>query len=144
MVAWVLWLVAAGVLLVIEMFTLTFYLFWLTIGAVAALLVSLVWPEAVLLQVLAGALVTVLLTVFSKPLVARFRHSRGFKDIGTEIIGRQGIVAEPVEPGRYGQVKVGGDTWSAVSGQVLAKDELVRVIRRSSTIIEVERWEDFS
>ncbi|MNB82564.1 hypothetical protein D3C75_293770 [compost metagenome] len=144
MVPWVLWLVAAGVLLVIEMFTLTFYLFWLTVGAAAALLVSLIWPEAILLQVAAGAVVTVLLTVFSKPLVARFKHARGFEDIGTEITGRQGIVVEALEPGRYGQVKVGGDTWSAVSGEVLARDELVRVVRRSSTIIEVERWEEYS
>jgi membrane protein implicated in regulation of membrane protease activity len=144
MVAWVLWLIAAGVLLVVEMVTLTFYLLWLSIGSVAALLVSLVWPEAILLQVVAGSLVALGLTVFSKPLVARFRNSRGFKDSGTELIGRQGIVAERVEPGRYGQVKVGGDTWSAVSLQALDKDEVVRVVRRSSTILEVERWEDYS
>ncbi|MNC66097.1 hypothetical protein D3C75_1164560 [compost metagenome] len=110
----------------------------------AALLVALVWPEAILLQVLAGSLVALLLTVFSRPLVSGFRNSRGFKDSGTEIAGRQGIVVEPIEPGRYGQVKVGGDTWSAVSTQTLGRDEAVRVIRRSSTIIEVERWEDFS
>ncbi|WP_248845175.1 NfeD family protein [Paenibacillus jilunlii] len=136
------WLIAAGVLFVVEMMTLTFYLLWLSIGALAACLVSLLLPDAVLLQVLAGSLVALGLTIFSKPLVARFRSSRGFQDTGTDIVGRQGLVVEPIEPGRYGQVKVGGDTWSATSIESLGKDEVVKVVGRSSTIIEVVRWGD--
>ncbi|OBZ09768.1 hypothetical protein A8L34_21065 [Bacillus sp. FJAT-27264] len=139
MVIWAVWFIVAGLLLVVEMMTLTFYLLWLCIGAAVAGLVSLIVPDAILLQVVLGSLVAIGLTLFSKPIVARFRSSRGFKDTGTDIVGRQGIVVEPIEPGRYGQVKVGGDTWSASSSQVLVKDEVVRIIGRSSTIIEVER-----
>ncbi|MNR53252.1 hypothetical protein D3C85_1732340 [compost metagenome] len=95
-----------------------------------------------MLQVLAGSLVALVLTIFSKPLVARFRSSRGFQDTGTDIVGRQGLVVAPIEPGRYGQVKVGGDTWSATSIESLGKDEVVKVVGRSSTIIEVVRWGD--
>ncbi|MBW4081119.1 NfeD family protein [Paenibacillus sp. S150] len=142
MVVWVFWLIAAGVLFVVEMMTLTFYLLWLSIGALVAGLVSLLLPDAILLQVVAGSLVALGLTVFSKPLVARFRSSKGFKDTGTEIVGRQGLVVEPIEPGRYGQVKIGGDTWSATSIEPLGKDEVVKVVGRSSTIIEVVRWGD--
>ena len=142
MMIWMFWLVAAGVLFVIEMMTLTFYLLWLSIGALVAGLVSLLVPDSILLQVLVGCLVALGLTVFSKPLVARFRGSRGFKDTGTDIVGRQGIVVEAIEPGRYGQVKIGGDTWSATSVQTLGRDEVVKVVRRSTTIIEVERWEE--
>ncbi|WP_379130736.1 NfeD family protein [Paenibacillus sp. sgz500958] len=140
MVVWVFWLIAAGVLFVVEMMTLTFYLLWLCIGALTAALISLIFPDAFLLQVVLGSLVALGLTLFSKPLVERFRTSRGFKDIGTEIVGRQGVVVEPIELGQYGQVKVGGDTWSATSLQAFGKGEIVRVVRRSSTIIEVERW----
>ncbi|WNS43463.1 NfeD family protein [Paenibacillus sp. MMS20-IR301] len=137
---WALWLIAAGVLFVVEMFTNTFYLLWLSIGALAAGVVALLLPDVLLLQVVVGSLVALALTVLSKPLVAKFRNSRGFKDTGTDIVGRQGLVVEPIEPGRYGQVKVGGDTWSATSLQALGKDQQVRVIRRGTTIIEVERW----
>lgn len=142
MEVWVIWLIAAGVLFVIEMMVTTFYLLWLSIGALAAGLIALLFPDAILLQVVVGCVVALLLTLFSKPLVARFRSSRGFQDTGTEIVGRQGIVVEPIEVGRYGQVKVGGDTWSATSVQALKKDEVVRIIRRGNTIIEVERWGD--
>lgn len=140
MVMWVFWLIIAGVLFAVEMMTLTFYLLWLSIGALAAALVSLLMPEGILLQVVIGSLVALGLTLFSKPLVSKLRSSRGFKDMGTEIIGRQGVVTEPIEPGRYGQVKVGGDIWSASSVQSLQKDEIVKVVKRGTTIIEVERW----
>lgn len=142
MVVWLVWLIAAGVLFVAEMITLTFYLLWLSIGALSAGLVSFIVPEAIVFQVVFGSLVALGLTLFSKPLVAKFRSSRGFKDIGTEIVGRQGVVVEPIEPGRFGQVKVGGDTWSASSTVSLGKDEVVKVVKRGTTIIEVERWGD--
>ena len=139
MVVWMVWLIAAGVLFVAEMITLTFYLLWLSVGALAAGLVAFIFPEAIVFQVVFGSLVALGLTLFSKPLVAKFRSSRGFKDIGTDIVGRQGVVVEPIEPGRFGQVKVGGDTWSASSTESLGKDEVVRVVKRGTTIIEVER-----
>lgn len=142
MVVWVLWLIAAGVLFVVEMFTFTFYLLWLSLGALVAGVVALLLPDALLLQVVAGSLVALILTVFTKPLAARLRNSRGFKDTGTDIVGRKGLVVEPIEPGRYGQVKVGGDTWSATSTVALGKDQQVIVVRRGTTIIEVERWGD--
>ncbi|MEK5256495.1 NfeD family protein [Paenibacillus sp. FSL F4-0125] len=140
----VFWLIAAGVLFVVEMMTLTFYLLWLSIGALAGGVLSLFVPDSILLQVVVGSLVALGLTLFSKPLVSKFRSSRGFKDTGTEIVGRQGVVIEPIEQGRYGQVKVGGDTWSASSDESLSKDELVRVVKRGTTIIEVERWGDMN
>jgi len=144
MVVWMFWLIAAGVLFVVEMMTLTFYLLWLSIGALVAGLVSLIVPDAILFQVVLGSLVAVGLTLFSKPLVARFRSSRGFNDTGTDIVGRQGVVVEAIEPGRYGQVKIGGDTWSATSVHKLARDEVVKVVGRGTTIIEVERWEEMN
>ncbi|MEF2966349.1 NfeD family protein [Paenibacillus sp. M1] len=141
--AWALWLIAAGILLVLEMMTLTFYLLWLCIGTIAAAIIGWIAPDAYIAQVLVGCLVALVLTIFTKPISKRFRAAKGFKDTGTELIGRQGIVVEPIEEGQYGIVKIGGDAWSATSAQTLAKDERVRVLRRSSTIIEVERWEEF-
>ncbi|WMT41460.1 NfeD family protein [Paenibacillus sp. D2_2] len=143
--AWVLWLIAAGVLLVFEMMTLTFYLLWLCLGAVVAAVVAWIAPDAYILQVIAGCVVAIVLTIFTKPLSRKFRNSsKGYEDAGTELVGKQGVVVEPIDEGQFGIVKVGGDTWSATSVRSLKKDELVRVLKRSSTIIEVERWEDFA
>ncbi len=141
---WAIWLIVAGILLVLEMMTMTFYLLWLCIGSLVAAAVALVAPEAYFWQVVAGCLVALVLTVFTKPLSRKFRAAKGFKDIGTELVGKQGIVVEPIEPGQYGIVKVGGDSWSATATVPIGRDEKVRVLERSSTIIEVERWEEIS
>jgi inner membrane protein len=130
--------------LVLEMMTMTFYLLWLCIGSLVATAVALVAPEAYFWQVVAGCLVALVLTVFTKPLSRKFRAAKGFKDIGTELVGKQGIVVEPIEPGQYGIVKVGGDSWSATATVPIGRDEKVRVLERGSTIIEVERWEEIS
>ncbi|MGG6314626.1 NfeD family protein [Paenibacillus macerans] len=139
---WAIWLIVAGILLVLEMMTMTFYLLWLCIGALVAAVVAWVAPDAYFWQVVAGCLVAMVLTVFTKPLSRKFRAAKGFKDIGTELVGKQGIVVEPIEQGQYGIVKVGGDSWSATADVSIGKDERVRVLKRSSTIIEVERWEE--
>ncbi|MBM6994610.1 NfeD family protein [Paenibacillus sp. DXFW5] len=141
---WAIWLIVAGILLVLEMMTMTFYLLWLCIGSLVATAVALVAPEAYFWQVVAGCLVALVLTVFTKPLSRKFRAAKGFKDIGTELVGKQGIVVEPIEPGQYGIVKVGGDSWSATATVPIGRDEKVRVLERGSTIIEVERWEEIS
>ncbi|MNS23131.1 hypothetical protein D3C72_549380 [compost metagenome] len=138
---WVFWLIAAGILLVFEMMTLTFYLLWLSIGAGAAALVALIAPDNILMQVVIGCVVALILTLFTKPLVRRFRTSRGFQDIGTELVGKQGIVVEPIDKSKNGIVKIGGDTWTAVSDQFIDVGEQVIVVKRGNAILEVERWE---
>ncbi|MEC2342971.1 NfeD family protein [Paenibacillus barengoltzii] len=141
---WAIWLIVAGILLVLEMMTMTFYLLWLCIGTLVAVVVAWVAPEAYFWQVALGCLVAVVLTVFTKSLSRKFRKAKGFKDIGTELVGKQGVVVEPIEPGQYGIVKVGGDSWSAKASVPIGRDEKVRVLARSSTIIEVERWEELT
>ncbi|WP_018749937.1 NfeD family protein [Paenibacillus sanguinis] len=143
MEVWAIWLIIAGIIFVLEMMTQTFYMLWFSVGALVAALVAWVAPEAYFLQVLAGCLVAIVLTIFTKPISRKFRTAKGFKDIGTELIGQQGVVVEPIEPGQFGIVKVGGDTWSARSTASLARNDKVRVVKRSSTIIDVERWEEF-
>lgn len=136
---WVVWLIVAGILFIFEMMTLTFYLLWLGIGALAALAVALVAPEDILLQVVAGCLVALVLTVFSKAITKRLRSSKGFKDAVDEMVGKQGIVVENIDPGQYGIVKVGGDTWSATSKQALKSGDRVFVVKRGNAILEVEK-----
>lgn len=137
---WAIWLIAAGILLVIEMMTLTFYLLWIGIGAVVAAAVALFVPDSFVWQVLAGCVVVLVLTVFTKPITRRFRSSRGFTDAVDELIGKQGIVVESIQDGKPGIVKVGSETWSAVSDENLDKGDTVIVVERGSALLQVHKW----
>lgn len=138
---WAVWFIIGVFLLIAEMLTITFYLLWLGIGAIAAGVVALVLPGSFAAQGLSGAVVALLLTFFTKPLTRWFRKSRGYHDPIHDLIGKQGIVQEDAEAGNPGIVKVGGETWSAVSKQPLRKGEVVRVVDRGTTMLEVEKWE---
>jgi membrane protein implicated in regulation of membrane protease activity len=121
------------------MLTFTFYLLWLGIGAVAAGVVALVLPGSFTVQGLTGAVIALLLTLFTKRLTRVVRKSKGYRDPIDDLIGKQGIVQEDLEEGRPGVVKVGGETWSAVSTQTLRKGEAVLVVDRGTTKLEVEK-----
>lgn len=137
---WSIWLIIGGVLLIVEMLTFTFYLLWLGIGAVVAAVFAWIAPDDFVLQILAGCITALILTYFTKPLTSRFRTSKGFRDVIDEMIGKQGIVLEPIEPGKHGIVKVGNETWSASSNEYLLKDEIVIVVERGNTIVKVQKW----
>lgn len=141
MAPWAIWLILAGVLLVVEMMTLTFYLLWFGIGAAVAAVVALLVPDSFFWQVLAGCVVVLVLTVFTKPLTRRFRGSKGFTDAVEELVGKQGIVVESIQDGKPGIVKVGSETWSAVSDDELAAGDAVVVVGRGSALLQVRKWE---
>jgi membrane protein implicated in regulation of membrane protease activity len=138
---WIIWLVIAAILLIAEVFTLTFYLLWLGLGAVAGGLISLVLPEAYLLQVVVGGLTAVVLTVFTKRLTKRLRASRGFRDAIDDLIGKKGMVVEATGDNGLGIVRIGNEIWSARADGPLAEGEQVIVIHRGSTVLDVQKWE---
>lgn len=137
---WLIWLIAAGVLIVVEMLTLTFYLLWLGLGALAAAIVAVIVPDALLVQVIIGCVVASVLTVFTKPLTRRFHVAKGFKDAVDDLVGLQGTVVEDIRPDAPGIVKIGGETWSAKSEEHIDKGETVIIVSRGSAFVQVNKW----
>ncbi|RED54746.1 NfeD family protein [Cohnella lupini] len=137
---WAIWLIVGGVLLIAEMLTLTFYLLWLGTGAVIAAVVALIFPELYLVQALSGGVAALAFTLFTKSITRRFKQSSGYRDAIHELVGKQGVVVEAISPGNPGIVRVGNETWSAISIDVLLKDDEVRVISRGTTVLEVQKW----
>ncbi|WP_058301600.1 NfeD family protein [Gorillibacterium timonense] len=140
MMGWIIWLVIAAVLLVAEVFTLTFYLLWLGIGTLVGGLVALVLPDAYLVQVVLAGVTALALTVFTKPLTKKLRSSRGFRDAIDDLIGKQGVVMEGTGENGLGIVRIGNETWSARSDAPLIPGEQVIIVHRGSTVVEVQKW----
>src|SRR5918999_6129795 len=111
---WVLWMVAAGLLAVGEMFTLGFFLGPIAVAAVLSAVVALTGAG------LAAQWIVFILASLGSLLVLRpiaRRHLRTPAQIRTgtaALVGAPAIVLERVD-GRGGQVKIGGEIWSARS-----------------------------
>ncbi|MDC6155774.1 NfeD family protein [Bacillus albus] len=139
MAAWVIWFIIAGILFIAEMLSITFYMLWLGIGAVVGGLIALFAPEALLLQVIVGAIVSLTLTFFTKRISKNFREAKGFTDTVDMLVGKKGTVMQAITNEANGIVKVDGDTWTATADDPIDAGEKVIVIKRHSTILQVKK-----
>ena len=126
-----LWLAAAIVLAIAEMFGGELVLLMLAGGAFAAAGVDFVWEPPLWVDGLVFAAVSVLLLVAVRPIAKRHMLNRPAVLMNTEALeGRPAVVTETVD-GDDGRVKIGGDIWSARSvdpAQVLEPGTHVTVV----------------
>jgi membrane protein implicated in regulation of membrane protease activity len=135
------WLIAAIVLVILEIATSGFGVICFAIGAVfgavaAALGVGATW------QIILFAVVSFLTFIFLRPIVMKFldKKSKDVKTNAEAIIGRKGIVSERIDAERHtGRVAIDGDDWKAVSedGSVIEKGTAVEIVKMDSIILTV-------
>ena len=109
--AWVIWSVAAGVLMLAELFTLTFVLGLFSIAALVALVTSILGAPVVG-QVAAFAGASAVLWWLIKPLERAHRRSPSLVTGSAALTGRRGVVTQEITA-LSGRVKVGGESWAA-------------------------------
>jgi membrane protein implicated in regulation of membrane protease activity len=111
---WVLWIIAAGLLAVGEMFTLGFFLGPVAVAAVLAAIVALAGGGVALQWIVFTAVAAGSLLVL-RPIARRHLRTPMQLRTGTAaLIGCPALVLERVD-GNGGQVKIGGEIWSARS-----------------------------
>jgi len=146
MTTWIIWLIVAAVLVIIEILSQMVWTLCLAIGCAAALAASLSGiglPGQ--LACMAGASVVAYLV-----LVPWFRrvHNRMAEREGAAartgmdaLIGKEAIVTETIMPGALGRVKTDGDNWQARTcdnAGCIAAGERVRILSYDSIILTVE------
>ena len=130
---WHIWLIIAGVCFVIEMMTVGFLVFWFGIGALLTMLVSLIFPNNLILQTTVFVISSTFLIFLTKPLVKKLAKSE--KKVATNaysIIGKKGIVTQDINVTHgIGQIKVAGEVWSAktTDGSTIEKGTPIEVIK---------------
>lgn len=113
---WLIWLILCGVFFLIEIFTVSFLMFWPGIGAILALLTS-VLGFSIPVQIAVFSISTILMIVFMKPLTQKiFKNRNNIAMNNDAIIGKTGIVVKEIDNiNSKGQVKVNGELWSAIN-----------------------------
>lgn len=137
------WLIAAIILVIVEICTAGFGSICFAIGAgfsalVAGLGGSFIW------QIIVFAIVSLLTFIFLRPVAIRWLDSKS-QDVKTNaeaLIGRRGIVSERIDAAQHtGRVAVDGDDWKAVSedGSVIEKGASVEIVKMESIIVTVKQ-----
>ena len=146
--AWIFWLVLGVALIIAEVFTLGFVLFWFGVGAVAAALVGLL-GGGFLLQFLVFAGVSIALTAMSRTIFANYLSHRDEDTLkmGVDSLpGQLGTVTASSKGAlKEGAVKVYGSIWTAfpADGETeLAEGEKVEVVSVKGSSIYVRRFQE--
>lgn len=122
------WILVAVVTGAIEIFSAGFWFLWLSISAlIVALGVTLSWFAKLGTQLLVFALLTTIFIIFTRPLVLKFIKTNDTVSNVHALIGQHGITLSKIAPLEYGQVKVNGEVWTAVSSQEIDADTRVSV-----------------
>ena len=111
---WVWWMIAAGLLAVGEIFTLSFFLGPISVAAVSAAIVALA-GAGLGIQWLVFIAVSLASLAVLRPIARRHLRTPAQIRTGTAaLVGSRAVVLERVD-GNGGQVKIGGEVWSARS-----------------------------
>lgn len=116
MVPWQIWLIIVGVCLIIEIATVGFFVFWFAIAALITALLSL-FIHNIIAQATIFIIISVILIFLTKPLTDKITKKDKVATNVNALIGQEGIVIKEINSGsnKIGQVKILGDTWSAVT-----------------------------
>lgn len=127
---WQVWLILAGMFLIIEIISVGFLVFWFSIGALIAMVASL-FIKSIVAQATIFVISSAILLFVTRPFVSKITQ----KDevVKTNVYSIEGKVAkvvvnvDPIEG--KGQIKVDGETWSAKSynDTVIPKDTEVLI-----------------
>lgn len=122
------WIIVALVCGAIEIFTVGFWFLYLAISAlVVALAVSIGWFPQIEVQLLVFAFLTILLVIFTRPLVVKLIKTNETASNVKALVGQKGISIDKIVPLHYGQVKLNGEIWTAVSSEEIETGTLVEV-----------------
>ncbi len=139
---WLLWTLVSVLALILEVSSGTFYLICFAIGAACAVVASLLGLP-LWVQVLVFAAFSAVSVYGVRPFVYKYLHREdaGRASNADALIGREGVVVEPITPQGAGYVRIDGDEWKAViaGSEPLDKGARVRVVARESIIVTVEK-----
>ena len=111
---WQIWIIIAGVCLIGEILTSGFLIFWLSIGALIAMVVSF-FVDSIIVQTAVFVISSAILIFATKPFVKKFAKTKDVKTNAYSIIGKNAIVTKDIDSiNGKGQIKVDSETWSAV------------------------------
>lgn len=94
---WQIWLIIAGVCLIIEIMTVGFLIFWFSIGALVAMIASF-FTDNIIIQTSVFVISSSILIFATKPFVKKFANTKN--NIPTNVystIGKTGIVTKDID-----------------------------------------------
>ena len=134
----IMWLALIVVFIIMEALTVQLISTWFAVGALAAMIVSLI-GGAVWLQVTVFFTVSIVLFASLWPLARKHLKSRLVATNADALVGKLCTVTEEIDPVEGGRVKVGDVTWSARSEEEIPVGARVKILKIQGAKVFVEQ-----
>ena len=132
-----LWIVVAIVAAVVEISIPHFGLIFVSVAAGAAALASAFGAGLVAQLVIFTIAILGSFTVL-RPMFVKNLHGPGVPGRTEALLGRDGVVTEPIDPVTgTGRVNVGGQDWAARCGASVAAGTVIKVVGADGIVLEV-------
>lgn len=134
------WLMLCGLCLIIEIFTVSFLMFFPGVGAFFAFISALLGAN-VTIQSIVFVVSSALMILFLRPLVTKLFKTKDIAMNSNALIGKSGVVLKDIKGDeKVGQVKVQGEVWSAIceDGTSIDKDSRITVLAISGVKLIVK------
>jgi len=132
------WLALTIVFVIIEVATTDISSIWFAAGAFVSTVAAWLAPDAVAVQAVVFAVVTVVAMYLTKPILTKYLTKKTPTNMDM-YIGKDAIVLTDITPESMGRVKVGGLTWQAKSAQRINKGEMCRIVKIEGASLVVEK-----
>lgn len=132
------WLALTVVFIIIEVATTDISSIWFAAGALVSTLVAWLAPQAVALQAVAFAVVTVVTMYLTKPLLTKYLTKKTPTNMDM-YIGQNALAVSDISPDKLGRVKIAGLTWQAKSSQIIKEGEMCRIVKIEGASLVVDK-----
>lgn len=121
------WFIIAVTLFIIELSTINLVSIWFALGAAVAG-VSAIFIDNISIQIAIFIATSILTLLLTKPVVKKIRQRPITKTNLDSVVGKTGLVTEDISKYEYGEVKVDGKKWTAMSDKKILKNSKVEIL----------------
>lgn len=135
------WFCLFLVALVVELLTAGLVSIWFAIGALCTMGISYL-TKNIVIQLLAFIIISVLTLILTKPLTKKFKAFDVQPTNSDRVIGKLADVTKDITPNNFGEVKIFGEYWTAISEEKIKAGAKVRVKAIEGVKLIVEKEEE--
>lgn len=135
------WFILFLVALVVEFSTAGLVSIWFAFGALCTMGIA-VLTENVFIQTAAFIVISVVTLILTKPLIKKFKAFDVQPTNSDRVIGKIADVTKDITPNNFGEVKIFGEYWTAISEDKIKAGTKVRVKAIEGVKLIVEKEEE--
>ena len=123
----------------IEAMTMDLSSIWFSAGAFIAMLVSIFLPELIWLQIVVFIAGSVGLLLSLRPIFKKYMTRNEIRTNASSLIGKEAVCLKPIVDNQWGEVKIEGKIWTAISNENIYENERVIVLAITGVKLQVRK-----